>query len=269
MKIEYFDGYFRNAKALAEQLNIKDNTAIGIETRIIKSAWKTWGIDMMSHFHGAFAMVLYDEQENKTYAIRDQLGLKQLFYAFKDGEYVFPDKPKELAGFLRVSDCLNEAVIQTYLTFGFLIGEDTFFPGVKKILAEHYICCVGTHCRTTRYWHPLFQPDYGKSESEWADIIHETLKQIIREEKACSTSKDGIVLLSGGVDSGYLLALTDLDAATIEYEEAAYDESRDALQTAETLGLHERKMEFLLTAAKNTPEDVKEAYKKRTGEGRL
>jgi 3-deoxy-D-manno-octulosonic acid (KDO) 8-phosphate synthase len=47
-------------------------------------------------------------------------------------------------------------------------------------------------------------------------------------------------------------------------------ESREmALQTAETLGLHERKMEYLLTAAKNTPEDVKEAYKKRTGEGRL
>lgn len=242
MKIQYFDGYFRNAKALAEQLHIKGGIGCDIEAQIIKSAWKTWGIDMMSHFHGAFAMVLHDEQENKTYAIRDQLGLKQLFYAFKDGAFIFSDNPMELAGFLRVSDCLNDAVIQTYLTFGFLIGEDTFFPGIKKVLAGHYVCCGETFSKTTRYWQPHFQPDYGKSESEWADLIHETLKQIIREEKACSRSQSGSVLLSGGVDSGYLLALTDFDAAVIEYGEEAYDESRDALQTAKTLGRKARRI---------------------------
>ena len=86
-----------------------------------------------------------------------------------------------------------------------------------------------------RYWKPEFHPDESKTLEEWADEIHDTVKEVMAEVK----TEDEIAesFLSGGVDSSYVLAMSDAETAdTCGYEEERFDESVLAVETAKLLG---------------------------------
>lgn len=85
-----------------------------------------------------------------------------------------------------------------------------------------------------RYWKPEFHPDDSKSLEEWADEIHTTLGEIMKEVKTSDERVESF--LSGGVDSSYVLAMSDADTAdTCGYEEERFDESVLAVETARIL----------------------------------
>ena len=86
-----------------------------------------------------------------------------------------------------------------------------------------------------RYWKPEFHPDESKSLEDWADEIHTTLQNIMPEVKTADETAESF--LSGGVDSSYVLAMSDVQAVdSCGYEEERFDESVLAAKTAELLG---------------------------------
>jgi hypothetical protein len=80
-----------------------------------------------------------------------------------------------------------------------------------------------------------FHPDETKTLEDWADEIHNTLTEIMPEVKEESEYAESF--LSGGVDSSYVLAMSDVQKTdSCGYEEERFDESGLARQTAELLG---------------------------------
>ena len=71
---------------------------------------------------------------------------------------------------------------------------------------------------------PTFKPDESKSLQDWADEIHTTLTNIfpqVKDEDEVAES-----FLSGGVDSSYVLAMSDAKRAdSCGYDEERFDES--------------------------------------------
>lgn len=75
----------------------------------------------------------------------------------------------------------------------------------------------------------------SKSLEEWADEIHTTLQKIMPEVKTADETVESF--LSGGVDSSYVLAMSDAEMTdSCGYEEERFDESILAQKTAELLG---------------------------------
>ena len=103
---------------------------------------------------------------------------------------------------------LNEEMLQIYLTLTYGAGEDTFFKGVKKLLPGRYLIWKDGELKVERYWKPDFCPDESKSLEEWADEIHTTLQKIMPEVKTSEEQAESF--LSGGVDSSYVLAMSDI-----------------------------------------------------------
>lgn len=69
---------------------------------------------------------------------------------------------------------------------------------------------------------------------DWADEIHTTLKDIMPEVKAADETAEAF--LSGGVDSSYVVAMSDVQMTdSCGYEEPRFDESGLAKQTADLL----------------------------------
>ena len=86
-----------------------------------------------------------------------------------------------------------------------------------------------------RYWKPEFHADESKSLEDWADEIHTTLQEIMKEVKTDDETAESF--LSGGVDSSYVLAMSDAQVAdSCGYEEERFDESGMAAETAKLLG---------------------------------
>ena len=130
---------------------------------------------------------------------------------------------------------LNEEMLQIYLTLTYVAGENTFFRGLKKLLPGRYLIWQDGVMKIERYWKPEFHPDESKTLEEWADEIHTTLKEIMPEVKEKGEYAESF--LSGGVDSSYVLAMSDVTMTdSCGYDEERFDESGLAKATADILG---------------------------------
>ena len=130
---------------------------------------------------------------------------------------------------------LNEEMLQLYLSLTYVAGEMTFFKGVKKLLPGRYLIWEDGKATITRYWKPEFHPDESRTLEEWADEIHTTLAEIMPEVKEESEYAESF--LSGGVDSSYVLAMSDVHKKTpVDTRKKGFDESGLAKQTAEVSG---------------------------------
>lgn len=233
-----YRGHIRNWKQLCEELEIADSlTREEREREIVLKAYEKWGHDVANHIYGMFAFAINDEAENKIFAVRDQFGTKPFYYYVTAdnrllcGTYIRPIMEQE--GFVKQ---LNEKMLQIYLTLTYVAGEETFFKGLKKLMPGHWLEFKDGKLTVERYWTPSFAPDKTKSLDDWADEIHSTLAHIMTEVKEPNEVAESF--LSGGVDSSYVLAMSDAKRAdSCGYDEERFDESRVAAKTAELLGV--------------------------------
>ncbi|MEE8885057.1 MAG: asparagine synthase (glutamine-hydrolyzing) [Eubacteriales bacterium] len=249
-QLKTYRGHIRNWEALASELSI-DVSSLSREEReqqILLKAYEKWGHEMGNHLHGMFAFAIWDEKAAELFALRDQFGTKPFYYyETADGHLLYGTYIRDIMdqpGFVKK---LNEPMLQYYLTLTYVPGEDTFFEGVKKLMPGHYLVWKSGKISVTCYWAPSFAPDASKSLDDYADEIHSTMLEMMREIKTPDERAESF--LSGGVDSSYVFALSDADTAnTCGYDNPKFDESPLAKETADYLG---RKLSRL----KVTPED--------------
>ena len=107
-EIRYFSGYIRNYKALCAQLGIEQGLSRAErESEILTKAYAEWGMEMMSHIYGAFAFAIWDEEKQKLFCVRDQVGQKQMFYAVCGNEFVCSGDIDEIASNANFEKKLN------------------------------------------------------------------------------------------------------------------------------------------------------------------
>ena len=237
IKVQEYRGHIRNWKALCTELKIDSTLSREMrEEQILIRAYETWGYEMAKHLYGMFAFALWDDREKRLFCVRDQFGTKPFYYyETADGKLLYGTMIRsiiEQPGFVKE---LNEEMLQLYLSLTYVAGENTFFRGLKKLLPGRYLVWQEGRLTVERYWKPEFHPDESKTLEEWADEIHDTVKEVMAEVK----TEDEIAesFLSGGVDSSYVLAMSDAETAdTCGYEEERFDESVLAVETAKLLG---------------------------------
>lgn len=237
IKVQEYRGHIRNWKALCTELEIDSTLSREKkEEQILIRAYETWGYEMAKHLYGMFAFALWDDREKKLFCVRDQFGTKPFYYyETADGKLLYGTMIRsiiEQPGFVKE---LNEEMLQLYLSLTYVAGENTFFRGLKKLLPGRYLVWQEGRLTVERYWKPEFHPDESKTLEEWADEIHDTVKEVMAEVKTEDETAESF--LSGGVDSSYVLAMSDAETAdTCGYEEERFDESVLAVETAKLLG---------------------------------
>ncbi len=236
MQLKFYSGHIRNHKALCEELNI--SSALPRREReeaIILSAFKKWGGEMGLHIHGMFSFVI-ENDDGSLFLLRDPFGTKPLYYyETADGRLLYSDSIRDIMQDGGFQKNLNEKMLQIYLTMTYTTGEETFFTDVYKLLPGRYMIYKNGEKEIHRYFTPHFSPDNTRTLDSFADEIHSALTGIMKEVK----DEDEYVesFLSGGVDSSYVLAVSDATACnSCGYDDSRLDESGLAKQTADILG---------------------------------
>lgn len=236
-EIREYRGHIRNWRGLCAELGV--DITLPREKRepaLISAAYEKWGRDMGEHLYGMFAFCLWDEKNEKLFAMRDHFGTKTFYYYItSDNRLLCGSSVRDIMaqeGFVKE---LNEEMLQIYLTLTYVGGEDTFFKGVKKLMPGHFLEFKNGVLTVDRYWKPDFKPDTTRTIDDWADEIHTTLKSIMTEVLEPNETAESF--LSGGVDSSYVLAMSDVKVTdSCGYDDERFDESPLAKQTAELLG---------------------------------
>ncbi len=235
LHLKHYSGHIRNHKALCEELSLPTLQRKEREEAIILAAYQKWGNQMALHIHGMFAFAIYDDTTDTLFCLRDPFGTKPFYYyETEDGRLLYSTSIRDIMeqdGFKKV---LNDKLLQIYLTMTYTTGEETFFEGVKKLLPGRCLIRKNGKNEIIRYWKPTFNPDNSKTKEEWAEEIHATLKEIMAEVKDDDEYVESF--LSGGVDSSYVLAMSDAAFAnSCGYDDSRLDESGLAKQTADIL----------------------------------
>ncbi|MBE6873127.1 MAG: asparagine synthetase B [Ruminococcus albus] len=234
-ELKEYRGHIRNWRGLCEELGVDAGLARAERERaIIVKAFEKWGREVADHLYGMFAFAV--ETDGEIFCVRDQFGTKPFYYyETADGKLLYGTTIRcimEQEGFVKE---LNEKMLQIYMTLTYVAGEDTFFKGVKKLMPGHYLVHKNGKTEIIRYWHPEFHADESKSLEEWADEIHTTIQKIMPEVKEDGETAESF--LSGGVDSSYVLAMSDAQVTdSCGYDDERFDESGLAKQTADILG---------------------------------
>ena len=234
-ELKEYRGHIRNWRGLCEELGVDAGQARAERERaIIVRAYEKWGREVADHIYGMFAFAI--ENDGEIFCVRDQFGTKPFYYyETADGKLLYGTTIRrimEQEGFVKE---LNEKMLQIYMSLTYVAGEDTFFKGVKKLMPGHYLVRKNGKTEITRYWHPEFHADESKSLAEWADEIHTAIQKIMPEVKEDGETAESF--LSGGVDSSYVLAMSDAQVTdSCGYDDERFDESGLAKKTADILG---------------------------------
>ncbi len=194
----------------------------------------------LSKLNGMFAFVFYDKVSGKWIAARDHFGIKPIYYyELRDG-IAFASEIKALLKHPDIKNSLNKQALNDYLTFQFVLGDNTLFQGIKKIEPAHYLegnIKTNQSIKIQNWWKMEYSIDYEHSES-W---FNKKLLFLVEDSIRLQTISDYPIgtYLSGGIDSSLVSSLTskNLDKKIKSFhgkfqESIDYDESRYASKVA-------------------------------------
>ena len=234
-ELKEYVGHIRNWQALCAELELDSGLPREErEKQIILKGYEKWGKALPDHLYGMFAFCI--KQGEKLFCVRDHFGTKPFYYYLTDdGKLLCGVNIRDIIsqhGFVKE---LNVDMLQIYMSLTYVAGENTFFKGLKKLMPGSLLEFENGKLEITRYWKPQFKPDETKSLDDWADEIHTTVQQMMKEVKTSDETAESF--LSGGVDSSYVLAMSDAQMSdSCGYDDERFDESGLAKQTADILG---------------------------------
>lgn len=250
IEVKAYAGLIRNHKELAAELGVDiDGLARAErEKKLLAAAYQAWDDQMGAHLNGQFAFVLRDTETDELFCARDPFGAELLFYyQTEDGRLLYGLEIKDLfdqPGYVRE---LNREMVQFYLEFTYVPGEDTLFKGVRKLEPGGFLRFGTQGLELGRYWELAFEPDESKSLDDWADEVEAAMDAAMRDIVDEGEVPDSF--LSGGVDSSYILAKGPTRCGfCVSYADQKVSEEEDARATAAYLGREFKGVEV-------TPED--------------
>ncbi len=109
------------------------------DTEVILEGFAFWGIELFEKLNGMFAFSIYDKKKRKLYLVRDRFGVKPLYYYSNKDTFLFASEIKSLLASGKIEEKLDYQGFYEYLHFATTLGETTFYEGIKRVEAGHYI----------------------------------------------------------------------------------------------------------------------------------
>jgi asparagine synthase (glutamine-hydrolysing) len=249
-----FNGEIYNFRELRPELErLGHRFTTWSDTEVILHAYEEYGEACVLRLRGMFAFGLWDGNRRRLFLARDRVGKKPLFYAEAGGQFVFASELQALLQHPEVSRDLDLAAIDEYLTYGYIPAPRTAFRGVFKLPPAHALTLrlaedgAGVNGRTLeRYWSLEYQPKLDLDEGEAAEALLEVLTEAVRLRMIADVPLGA--LLSGGVDSGVVVALMSrlsprpVKTFSVGFDDKDYDELPHARLVAQRYGTDHHEM---------------------------
>lgn len=201
-----------------------------------------YGDEFVHHLNGMYGLALYERDRHRLILVRDRLGVKPLYWArVAGGGILFASEIKPLLASGLVEAAIDEAAAAAYLAHGYVPAPATLYRGIAKLPPGHRLVADAEGGVTvSRYWAPSPAADLPTG----ADAIRDHLLGLLDDAVGLQMRSDVPVgaLLSGGLDSGLVVALAAAKAArplrtyTVRFEGAPVDESPLAAAVAARYG---------------------------------
>jgi asparagine synthase (glutamine-hydrolysing) len=237
-----FNGEIYNYRELRAELQSKGHQfRTNSDTEVIVHGYKEWGTEVFNRLNGMFGLAIWDVQKERLILARDGMGIKLIYYKIDNGTLTFGSEIRPILAAENSRPDVDPVALNLFLRFRYTPSPLTIFQGIRKLAPGTMLIAEKGRCREERWYNYTPVPFSGEKEGKQAA---EELLELYRgavKRHLLSDVPVGI-LLSGGIDSGLLLALMNEQggpwpAYTIGYGASFEDdELKDAAETAALLG---------------------------------
>ena len=241
-----FNGEIYDYQELREELEAAGITfRTHSDTEVLVNTIQQYGEKALDKLRGMFGFAVWNEKEQTLMLARDFFGIKPVYYAQMGEHFVFASEIKSILAFPGYKREVNHLALEQYLSFQYSPLEETFFKGIYKLMPGHMLIYKDGKYKIKTYFQPRLTPGVsaGKRHEKKQDMqsLQKQLANVLEDSVKHHMLSDVEVgaFLSGGVDSGYLAAVSGADQVfTVGfYEGSRYNEISKAAEVEKKAGL--------------------------------
>lgn len=241
-----FNGEIYNYKEIALELTNSGFTfSTESDTEVILKAFECWGLACVQKFRGMFAFAIWNKKKKKLLLCRDRVGVKPLYWYFKDDVFMFASELKSFHQHPNFDKTINQQAVSLFLQTGYIKSPHSIYKYAHKLSPGSFLeIDTNFNIKEWKYWdiREVYK-DTKLNTSPEQEIIREC-EQLLTESFKLRMVADVPVgmFLSGGIDSSIVTALlqkdsvTPLNTFTIGFEDEKYNEAHHAKSVASHLG---------------------------------
>lgn len=193
-----FNGEIYNYRELRTELSTVYNFVSETDTEVLLAGYTVWGREVFPRLRGIFACALHDATDQSLLLVRDQLGVKPLYYRNDGASLTFSS---ELSGILAgiTEPTLDPVSLVSYVRMHYTPSPQTLISGVSKLPPGHLLYYRDGIATIERYYRPY--------TGVATDVSHRSIYQTIDEavHRQLISDRPVGVFLSGGLDSSIVL----------------------------------------------------------------
>ena len=110
------------------------------DTEVILSAYMEYGAEFVQKLNGIFAFAIWDDVSQSLMLCRDRVGIKPLFYTYKNQQLIFASEPKALFAYPGFTpEITTESLLELLAIGPARTMGNGIFKDVKEVLPGHYL----------------------------------------------------------------------------------------------------------------------------------
>jgi asparagine synthase (glutamine-hydrolysing) len=209
------------------------------DTEVILASYLRWGIDCVKRFNGMFAFAIWDTVEQKLVIARDRMGIKPLYYQFKNNVLLFASEIRALIYSGLIDKKINLKSVAEYIQYTTVHAPNTMIQDVFMLMPGHILELQNGNLKIQQYWNinDFTETKGDLSYKETCAKVNELLTASV-ERRLVADVPFG-AFLSGGIDSSAIVGLMSkvssekVQTFNVSFDEGEFSEAKYAKQIAE------------------------------------
>ena len=207
-------------------INFKSNS----DTEVLVEMLDIFGLEKtLSHIDGMYAFAIWDCLKKEIYLCRDRVGKKPLYYSCDKDSLSFASEIKGLMVGKKETFSVDDQSAINFFALGYIPGFSTIYKEIKEVKPGYYIKINAGKISEHLYWNlDSIEETSNITFNDAVNRTEEILKNAIR--KRLNSDVPLGFFLSGGIDSGLIVAIAsqmekDISTYTVSFDEKDFDES--------------------------------------------
>ena len=202
---------------------------------LVLALYRRYGTNSAAMLTGDFAFALYDSAEKRIFAARDQIGVRSFYYHASNDTFAFATSSHGLRSLPELPTRVDELRVADYLISLYEDPAATFFQGIRRLPAAHWMMVTPGELVIKRYW-GLDECSERKGGEDPAELVEEFRSIFVRAVRDRTLGEEGVIssTLSGGLDSSSVagvardLILSDTSTRSLHVHSALFDTVRES-----------------------------------------
>jgi asparagine synthase (glutamine-hydrolysing) len=236
-----FNGEIYNHHELRSELQSRGHVFRGSsDTEVLVHLYEEQGERMASRLRGMFAFAIFDHSRNRVVLARDRFGIKPLFWASHQGQWIFASEMKAILALQGFRPELDRQACYDFLGLSYIPEPATGFANVFALEKGTTLVLDERGARSAAFARVTFPAGSGQPRAELAERAAKLLSEAVDRQSVADVPV--AALLSGGIDSSLVVAAHargtthPIQTFNVAFPDRDHDETAMALATSRRYG---------------------------------